>query len=609
MSASAVTDGTRKTATFHPDHGGRKLRIGLFADSPLQPHWIVEAFARIATSDFAEIVAIAEGRADPRTPPWLWRAYGRVDTWLFGSQPNPSEHFDLKTRIPRIRMLSLPDRDAGQAEIAAWGAELAALRLDVAFALGDVDERVLEGVANYGVWRYCFGEERGLLETLAGFREVIGGAPVTASGLIVRRAAAEERLVYQSWSRTFPFSVARNRENFLCKTAEFAARALKELHRSGEAWLEQCTPLVDAPPGPAEGTSATAEIIRGLSKLGGRIARRGLQKLFYVDQWVLAYRFGSEERWQGDVRRFTRLMPPKDRYWADPFPIERDGRHFVFFEELVFATGKGHIAMVELGRDGACSAPVRVLERDYHLSYPFLIELDGQLYMVPETGENRTVELYRCTDFPNRWRLEKVLLRDAWFVDATIHRTGDRWWMFVNVGVERGEPHDELHLFHADHLLGEWQPHPCNPVKSDVRCARPAGQLYQRDGILYRPAQICAPLYGSGVLINRVLHLSPQAYLEQEDERILPMQPEGLLGIHTLNRAGELSVIDGFMRRPRVGVRRGRDPSVMTRLAFECQGLTDDLFEEHAPAHRPACVSENSAWMMESSDSPRPLRR
>ena len=70
-----------------------------------------------------------------------------------------------------------------------------------------------------------------------------------------------------------------------------------------------------------------AEIVRGLSKLGGRIARRGLQRLFYVDQWFLAYRFGSEEHWQGDARRFTRLMPPKDRYWADPFPIERGDRH------------------------------------------------------------------------------------------------------------------------------------------------------------------------------------------------------------------------------------------------------------------------------------------
>ena len=531
----------------------RKLRIAVFADSPLQPRWLVEGFAKVAASDFAEVVAVVEDSATPQALPWLLRAYGRVDSRLFGSQPDLSELIDLKTRVPHIRFLTPPNRDAGQAVIAAWRAELTRLRLDVAFALGEADDRVLEGVAKYGVWRYCFGEERGSLETLAGFREVIAGAPVTASGLKVRWGAAQERLVYQSWSRTFPFSVARNREYFLRKTAEFGARAFKELHRSGEAWLEQCAPVAGIPPSQSESAPGTAKIIRGLSRLGGRIARRGLQKLFYVDQWFLAYRFGSEERWQGDVRRFTRLMPPRDRYWADPFPIERGKRHFIFFEELVFATGKGHIAMVELARDGACSAPVRVLERDYHLSYPFLIDFDGQLYMVPETGANRTVELYRCIDFPDQWRLEKVLLRDAWFVDATIHRTDDRWWMFVNVGVEGAEPHDELHLYYADHLLGEWKPHHRNPVKSDVRCARPAGRLYRRDGILYRPAQICAPLYGSGVLINRVLHLSPQAYLEQEDERILPMQPEGLLGIHTLNRAGELSVVDGFMRRPRVG--------------------------------------------------------
>jgi hypothetical protein len=211
--------------------------------------------------------------------------------------------------------------------------------------------------------------------------------------------------------------------------------------------------------------------------------------------------------------------------------------------------------MLELARDGACSAPVRVLEREYHLSYPFLIEQDGELFMVPETHQNRTVELYRCIGFPDRWRLERVLLRGASCADATLHRENGNWWMFVTIGVDGAEAHDELYLFCADRLEGEWKPHPGNPVKSDARCARPAGKLYQRDGILYRPAQIGAPLYGSGVSINRVLQLSPHAYLEQEVERVLPRRSEGQLGIHTLNRAGDLSVIDGFMRRRRLGGR------------------------------------------------------
>ena len=119
-------------------------------------------------------------------------------------------------------------------------------------------------------------------------------------------------------------------------------------------------------------------------------------------------------------------------------------------------------------------APVRVLERDYHLSYPFLIEQDGQLLMIPETAQNGSVEVYRCIDFPLRWKLEKVLLQGVRCVDPTFHRGPDRWWMFANAAAPGSRMFDdELHLFHAESLLGEWQPHRRNPVKSDARCSRP----------------------------------------------------------------------------------------------------------------------------------------
>jgi hypothetical protein len=202
---------------------------------------------------------------------------------------------------------------------------------------------------------------------------------------------------------------------------------------------------------------------------------------------------------------------------------------------------------------GRASAPVRVLERDYHLSYPFLLEHDGQLYMIPETAQKGTVELYRCVDFPLRWRLERVLLDGLRCVDATFHRAADRWWMFANVAAAGSRMFDdELHLFHAESLLGDWQPHRRNPVKSDARSARPAGQLYWQNGALCRPAQICAPLYGSGLSINRVLRLTLQDYAERQIERILPSREHGLLGVHTINRAGDLTVVDAFTRRPRL---------------------------------------------------------
>jgi hypothetical protein len=339
----------------------------------------------------------------------------------------------------------------------------------------------------------------------------------------------------------------------LPKTAEFALRALEKLHACGPAWIAACERV--APSGvPAAPHPAAADCLRHVSRVVPHIARRSLQKLLHVDQWFLGWRFGEDEHWDGDLRDFHLIMPPRDRLWADPFPIERGGRHFVLFEELVFGKGKAHIAALEVDRAGRWSKPVVVLERDYHLSYPFLLEHAGELYMIPETGHNRSVELYRCVAFPDRWRLEQVLLDGLCGVDATLHQAQGKWWMFVGVypaGSEFTEGADELHVFHSEQLTGPWKPHAANPVKSDVRSGRPAGNLYQREGALYRPAQIGAPRYGAGVSINQVLRLTTADYLETEVQRITPRRPGKVLGLHTVNRAGGLTVIDGFSRSPR----------------------------------------------------------
>jgi len=131
------------------------------------------------------------------------------------------------------------------------------------------------------------------------------------------------------------------------------------------------------------------------------------------DGGVAAFRFADDESWNGSLDGFVRLDPPRGGFWADPFPLQRDGRSYIFFEELPAGSSKAHISVIEVNRDGSTSAPVKVLERDYHLSYPFLVEEGGELYMIPETASNRTVEVYRCVDFPTKWKLERVLLKDV----------------------------------------------------------------------------------------------------------------------------------------------------------------------------------------------------
>ena len=500
----------------------RRLRVGVFADARLQPRWLVEGFARVAAAEFCELSAIGIAGAAPAPPPAPARAYARLDRWAFGAEP--CDPLELAAAVPHRLLL----------EAERWAAgDLVPLGLDVAFAVGDFDDRVLDGVARYGVWRHA----------LDGEGEVARGEPVSGAGITVRlTAGAAPRIACQSWSRTYALSVARNRRVLLHKAAELAFRALREAHRSGLGWLEQCR----IHKSPSTRSTDTVKIL----DIGARIARRAVEKALTVEQWSLAFRFGGGELDPG-LEGFTRVVPPRDRDWADPFALEKDGRYYVFFEELVRAEGKGCIAMMEVDASGRWSAPVRVLERDYHVSYPFLLEHEGALYMVPETAQNRRVELYRCIEFPARWKLEKVLLEGVRLVDPTLHRATDRWWLFAN-GAPGESPvfDDELHLYHAARLLGDWQPHRRNPVKSDARCARPAGRTYWRNGALHRPAQICAPRFGAGLAIQRVLRLTPEDYAERQVARVLPQA--GILGIHTVNRAGYLTVVDAFTQRRRI---------------------------------------------------------
>ncbi len=443
----------------------------------------------------------------PRGSSLLLDAYRGVDRWAFG--PDGCEEVDLPGNVPHERLMAAPL------------AGLAELDLDVAFALGGFDDTQLDGIARLGIWRI----------RVDGSGEVAAGEP--------------PRLAYQSWARTYPLSVARNRRALLSKTAELPARALREAQRSGRAWLEQCrlaSGLADSG-GPSP--------ISTLSKIGSRIVRRSLEKALGVEQWSLAFRFGAGRAVPPDLAGFTRITPPADRDWADPFALEKNGRHYVFFEERVHGSAKGRIAMLELGPDGRRSEPVRVLERDYHLSHPFVLEHDGELYLIPESARNLSVEAYRCVDFPRVWRLEHVLLDGVRLVDATFHRAPERWWMFANgaAGASRVFD-DDLHLYHAPMLFGAWQPHRRNPVKSDARCTRPAGALYWHNGALYRPAQVCAPRYGAGLCVNRVLRLTPTEYAERQVESLAPAA--GLLGIHTVNRAGALTVVDFLARCRRI---------------------------------------------------------
>ena len=223
----------------------------------------------------------------------------------------------------------------------------------------------------------------------------------------------------------------------------------------------------------------------------------------------------------------------------------------MFFEEYLRSLGRAAISHFELTVDGP-TPPRVVLERDYHLSYPFVFELGEAIYMIPATERARTIELYRADPFPERWTFERTLLDDVYAVDTTVLEHDGRLWFFTNLVTGAATVNEELSLFSAESLQDAWTPHPRNPVVTDVRRARPAGGILHRDGDLVRPGQDCALRYGHAVVFNRIDVLTESEYGETPVGRIDAGWRPGAVGTHTYTTDGEYELLDGYWLRLRL---------------------------------------------------------
>jgi hypothetical protein len=195
---------------------------------------------------------------------------------------------------------------------------------------------------------------------------------------------------------------------------------------------------------------------------------------------------------------------------AHPFLIRADSKFYMFFTAKNGKTDRGEIGLAESDDGFSWTYRQIVLTAPYHLAYPFVFESQGQYYMIPEGVDDRSVRLYRATEFPTKWTLEKVLLQGEALISASVISFQDRWWMFVGL-----QGNETLRLYYATDLPGPWTEHPRSPiVEKDKNIARPGGRPVVIDGTLYRMGQDCYPTYGLQVSAFKVTNLSTTEYEE-----------------------------------------------------------------------------------------------
>lgn len=391
----------------------------------------------------------------------------------------------------------------------------------------------LSSAGTYELWSLGADDERGLP-----FEGEIAAGSDTVSIALVREGAGRRECL-----RAGRFAVTRWYGATL-KRALFEAARWPAVFAGA---LLSGIALADAPPVDRRAAAPAANRVRFAGMLAVRVLRAVVETAFEITEWNVGLAPGDARTIVSGEPLDVRWLPrPRARsFLADPFLVERDGRRVLFAEDYTYERDRGVLDALELDGDGRVLARHRVLDLPTHLSYPFPLEIDGTLYLVPENCAGNEVALYRCVEFPARWEREAAIFPDFDGVDTTLFSHDGRWWAFCT-RYSHGSM-QSLYAFHGDSPRGPWTPHALNPIVVDVASARPAGAPFVVDGVLYRPAQDCSVTYGGAVVVARVDELSPHAYRETIVRRIdgSSVPSPYCDGVHTLTFAPGTIVLDG----------------------------------------------------------------
>lgn len=535
-----------------------KLKIGVLIDQFQIPSWAWEMLSLILKKDLAEIDFILinqSPKASGNKSSFLYRVFSKLDRSFFKVDRNAFDRKDLR-EIPGFNADFITVTPIQKKYSDSFGSKdldlIKERKPDILIRLGF---RILKGdilkIPTLGVWSYHHGDN---LVNRGGppcFWEVLNGWETTGSVLhILSEKLDDGKVIYRSWSRTDPLSVHRNANKVYWKSLYFIPRNLERINQVGIAqwkleldkWeADSMNEITLKPPGNLE------MIGLGLSHLAKTLERKVNESL-NKEVWQI-WLGSNTDNTITDFKSLNKVSNPNGSYLADPFLVDDGGETYLFAEQFDYTKRKGIISFAQLS-NGKVSEFSPALVESFHLSYPFLFQEGEDWFMLVESSTSKSLRLYIANEFPRKWKLAKTWFEGKEMYDPTIVKKDGLYWLFVNIKPHPGaSSFDELCLYYSEDLLnGDWISHPLNPIVSDVRSSRPAGNLFIENGTWFRPAQDSAKHYGHQIRIQEILQWNREKYKEQTFKIISADWNPSLTGTHTINFSKNWIVLDSFKR-------------------------------------------------------------
>ena len=286
----------------------------------------------------------------------------------------------------------------------------------------------------------------------------------------------------------------------------------------------------------------------------GQMEKRLFQRKLTDGVYAIALRCRKE----GAERPYRLTVLPTLRYWyADPVVTEIQGKQYLFAEAYDRFLNRGFLAAFELEISGdriACSKPRKVIEEDFHLSFPLVFRHEDQYYLMPESCADNSLRFYRMGDTPFDWQLvRRIPMEDS--VDTVVIRAeeGDYFLNTQEHPTEKLWGRQKLY-FAKDFLKDELED--VSHLLEDTGyqlTKRNGGPVYSEGGCRFRVGQNCTEdFYGKSFSLYRILELSDKAYREEllctTEAEELPLEPYPaqyeLTGTHTYSRTDQVEAVD-----------------------------------------------------------------
>jgi hypothetical protein len=540
-----------------------KLRVGILIDNENIPLWVLKVIEKIANSESSEIILFIKKNGTSSIPCFVkyslgYRFHEKLDQFLFKNKFDYNRIVALTDSLNAVQRIVIDSdgRSQTEKEISDISySEILKYNLDIILNFSScLSKEFTTKLAKYGICSFSLGDSNIIRGFSNSYWETVKKLPEIGVTIKITVDPNEnDSTIYRSWLAIYSNSLNINRDRLYNLISVILLRILNGLYIEGSDYIHKLKAKYENPVelfhNKYHKAPSTLEALFNLLT----IILRLLYNRFFSKRnwnWFLLYRINNRKTdiFPANLNKFESLKPKKDRFWADPFVISRDNKYYLFIEELIFKTNKGHISVIELDEKGKLLRNDIIIEKPYHMSYPFVFEWNDTYYLVPETGNNKTIDLYKCTHFPLKWNFEMNLMENVSAKDSTLFYYHDKWWLFTAINEMSNSPnHDELFLFYSSELLTtKWIAHPCNPIISDIKTARPAGKIFIHDNKIYRPSQDCSGRYGRAFNLCQIITLTETAYEEILVSKVEANWNKKLKGTHTFNFDQKFTIIDAY---------------------------------------------------------------